>query len=78
MSAVIAPRTVTTVSQKVMPLSVPSRSLMPFAAIGAQVPFSTRPTLRPWYWRRMRWRMYSSIFGKTPVLYVVVASTRRP
>ncbi len=73
-ASAIAPRTVTAVGQSAKSFDAPSISFIFFAADGAQEPFSTNPTHRFWKFRAVKCSMNSRIFGKTPMLYVVVTS----
>ena len=73
-----AESTVTAFAQNRMFFEPSSRPFMTFAAIGAQLPFSMKPTRRFWYFRSTRWSMNVRMNGKMSALYVVVASTSLP
>ena len=63
-AALTAERMVTTVSQTVMFFMPSSSARMSLAAMGAQVPFSIRPTVRFWKFLVLRWVSRASIGGK--------------
>ena len=63
-AALAAERMVTTFSQRVMFFMLSSSARISFAAMGAQVPFSIRPTVRFWKFLVLRWVSRASIGGK--------------